>query len=297
MVIHVGIDLYKSKAWIFDSVTTTIMNEVSIDPIREGDIYKVDEMFQKLKTEIEAELGNVCICLESVEQYSNEIRKKFIESGKEWGFKNVELIDEWTAVFLNGLSQTPYRPKEGDVMWVFCGGCQIWKKIDQKVKFIGWGLGDVTYEKDLERISKGGKTPNLIITNFQDYEGVLYPNCQTYSKITTDYGLGCVVKARITAEDPLVAAFDVNPLLGRSIYVKIGIIEIMSFKSLTSVPLEKSEDYENINTESKQLKIFDSHQRKTLELSNFKRLTISTKVDVNGIWSVDVIIPTVITLN
>uniref|UniRef100_A0A914Z816 Uncharacterized protein n=1 Tax=Panagrolaimus superbus TaxID=310955 RepID=A0A914Z816_9BILA len=110
MSFYVGVDPYDGNLSYCNNSGTNPIN-VKINSVRYYEIQKINSMFDEIKLYTNGNLGYVCICLDKY--YSNEIRKKFIEIGTNFGFKNVEIINWETAIYLDAMSQIKYKPLNG----------------------------------------------------------------------------------------------------------------------------------------------------------------------------------------
>uniref|UniRef100_A0A914PU84 Uncharacterized protein n=1 Tax=Panagrolaimus davidi TaxID=227884 RepID=A0A914PU84_9BILA len=114
MTVHFGIYPIEGHCSYFEESKRRSI-DLKTRPVNLNGIKKVALMFEEIKSEINGKLGYACICLDgNYGNYGNEIMKKFIECGLKSGFKNVEIINFKTAFYLNAMSQTNYKPLNGN---------------------------------------------------------------------------------------------------------------------------------------------------------------------------------------
>uniref|UniRef100_A0AC35F286 Uncharacterized protein n=1 Tax=Panagrolaimus sp. PS1159 TaxID=55785 RepID=A0AC35F286_9BILA len=92
------------------------MVDIKINNVSVNQTKKVALMFEEIKSKTSGKFGYACICLSK--SYGNEIRKRFMEFGFNSGFKNIEINNRETAIYLDAMSQINYKPLNGNVIWI-----------------------------------------------------------------------------------------------------------------------------------------------------------------------------------
>uniref|UniRef100_A0AC34F3B1 Heat shock protein 70 n=1 Tax=Panagrolaimus sp. ES5 TaxID=591445 RepID=A0AC34F3B1_9BILA len=213
MAFHVGIYPSFGNVATYDTVTESV-KYTNVIEVYQNETDKVKHMFKEITSKNSSKFESVCICLEA--DYGNEIRKKFIDTAKIFGFKNVEIIDWRTAVYLNAISQSNYKLKNYDIIWIFTGySYHVWQYKNQKVKHIFSPKECQTKIDDFGIIktkSKLNKDPNLLLfkeeIEFDKTEFVQsFPKSECFIFKQESYAEGALVKARIMAKNDFIAEF------------------------------------------------------------------------------------------
>uniref|UniRef100_A0A914QHF5 Uncharacterized protein n=1 Tax=Panagrolaimus davidi TaxID=227884 RepID=A0A914QHF5_9BILA len=160
MVFHVGIAPLCGEMAVFN--TTNLRTKIyDFREVGKNNVELIEGMYKRIKSIAKGELGYAGICLGS--SYGNEIRQKFIKHGLECGFKNIEIIDWETQMYLNAISQSGYQPKNGDTICVLNGKlCHFWEKSNEKSEYRGSANGIFNDKTEIDKMDFI-KDPNVII--------------------------------------------------------------------------------------------------------------------------------------
>uniref|UniRef100_A0A914PTC0 Uncharacterized protein n=1 Tax=Panagrolaimus davidi TaxID=227884 RepID=A0A914PTC0_9BILA len=299
--VNIGIYPNKGEMAVYDSIEQKLINSTLLK-VTSNDLNKVKPLFEKIAS-LHRNLGCACICLEA--NYGNKIRQNFIETAldKNCGFKSVEIIDWKTAVYLNAISQSNYKLKNNDIIWIFTGySYHIWQYKSQKVKHIFSPKGYYPKMDDFENIkvkSKLNKDPNLVLfkKDIEFDEKLLiekFKNCQCIPFKQESYAEGACVKAQIMAKSSSLLNFDVDPIFDQWITVKIEKTQIFYLKNFETLPFKKSIVIKKDVTE-KNLKVI-SHGINDINpeieiqaLPYCEVISVSISFDINGIYSVGIL--------
>ena len=195
----------------------------------------------ELKTTLNGDLGYLCIYLDW--DYGNEIRKEFIEAGKEIGFAKSQIIDFNTQLYLSLISEAPQF--SGNVIWVISdGNCYSWKKKGQKAKLLHQFRYPLKSKKiNLTKMKKLFiSNPNLII--LEDVYKInekkvskMFPACRVFifhkSERKKDAAL---LKARIMSSDAAVRGWDVETQIRYPLNVEINGKLVFTFDQFQILP-------------------------------------------------------------
>uniref|UniRef100_A0A914PVV8 Uncharacterized protein n=1 Tax=Panagrolaimus davidi TaxID=227884 RepID=A0A914PVV8_9BILA len=242
MTVHVGIYPGGGELSYYDDVAKCTVYSNIENLITPNGIEKVSLMFEEIKSKIRGkQLGFACICLNK--EYGNEIRKKFIEEGIKCGFKNVEIINWQTTLYLEAMSQIKYKPLNGNIIWLeygrfFLRSFHIWQINDQKAEFIDERLGEISKEA----VSKTNEKPDVVFSSDEKTKEFILkisPDCQFFVYYSREYysSRGSLLKARITAGDPELVHLNIRNFLIKEIALKLGSKEIISFKTGHELPI------------------------------------------------------------
>uniref|UniRef100_A0AC34EZX5 Heat shock protein 70 n=1 Tax=Panagrolaimus sp. ES5 TaxID=591445 RepID=A0AC34EZX5_9BILA len=243
MSIHAGVYPREGKVSYYNDI---LKSETDLEIIKVGpaDIDKVDLLFNEIVLwEYDRKVGSICICLDTF--YGNEIRKAFIEEGLNCGFKNVEILNNETVLYLYVVSNSNYRPSNGDVILIIWGDTHyVWTIKWQNAKFIDQWNGDRFERSDLKNILKNSnldKGPEIVFHQ-NEIDKEIYRielDCQFCIYNYDEYSLskGCLAGARKSAGDPTFAHINATNFLSNSITLKIGYNEISHFQAHDELPI------------------------------------------------------------
>jgi hypothetical protein len=289
MVFHVGIAPLSGEMALFNSANS----RTKLSDFREvgkNNIDEIEGMYKRIKATAGkgVDLGNAGICIGK--SYGNEIRQLFIKYGLECGFTKVEIIDWETTLYLKSISQTEYKPKNGDTICIINGNqCHFWHKSASKVQYQGVANGVFS-----EVASKGEKEPNIIL--FENDEATdeatvaaVFPTCQVFPYEQKSDAFGALIKAKLMAGDSEVEDFDFAPTLDRNLTVKVGDRKIMAFETRQSLPLKET-ILLKLDESEKILSIasgyFDDRITDDVILPVDKEFPLTVTIDTNGIISI-----------
>uniref|UniRef100_A0A914QZL8 Uncharacterized protein n=1 Tax=Panagrolaimus davidi TaxID=227884 RepID=A0A914QZL8_9BILA len=214
MTTHVGMSLGGMLGYLsYYKAAEESSGDSEINGVQPHASAKVNSIFKEVISKINGKVGYVCIYLNK--NYGNEIRKKFVEEGLKIGFKNVEIINFLTILYLIPMSKVNYKPLNGNVIWIKYSSIYlphniyVWQINGTKAKFIGEWKADVSKLSDLENVmneSKLNKGPDVVLSaNNIDRANIskISPDCQffTFNFAESRYSKECLLKARITAGD------------------------------------------------------------------------------------------------
>uniref|UniRef100_A0AC35GH92 Heat shock protein 70 n=1 Tax=Panagrolaimus sp. PS1159 TaxID=55785 RepID=A0AC35GH92_9BILA len=112
MTVHVGMFPYEGTASYNNDIKKETL-DLQICKVEPHEIKKISLMFEEIKSKInDKQFGCACICID--EFCGNTYRKRLIEEAFKYGFKNVEIINRETAIYLNAMSQIKYKPLNGN---------------------------------------------------------------------------------------------------------------------------------------------------------------------------------------
>jgi hypothetical protein len=296
MVYHVGIYPYKGMVSTFNTETTEEKSFSIYDTLKAVTIDEVDEMYDKILSEINGgKLGCIAINMENFhsEYYDNEVRRKFINSGKEHGCEKIEIIDYYTHLYSDRIFQSKATVKEGDVVWMFDSDMMyIWQIFQGKAKFIMEYMWYSTFSyrrlEKIRQISKVDKDPDLILfyNNVSFTKGIarkIFPKCRLSPFKAA--GFAPLTRARIASEEPALINYNAATVLEQNINVKIGDKEILAVERLQTLPFSKTLAVSNPENES-EIKIILEHHTYTEKLPAAEKFGIQASIDSNSIISV-----------
>uniref|UniRef100_A0AC34F434 Heat shock protein 70 n=1 Tax=Panagrolaimus sp. ES5 TaxID=591445 RepID=A0AC34F434_9BILA len=257
---------------------------------------KNDLIFEEIKAKINGELG--CVCIYLFNSYSNVIRKKFVEEGLNFGFKNIEIINWETAVYLNVLSQTIYKPLNGNVIWIHCDkSIFVWKVNEQKSKFIGqWNKGDIFKLEDLQKImdeSKLKQGPDVLLYYNSDYIDKeifkkIFTSVQFYSynyDIRYFASNSSLLRARITSGDLDLIHLDTENFLTKKSALRIKGKNVVSFEKGQKLPIVYSKTTKKESVDDA-LEIQFNYHKELIQFPDYDNLKIDFHVNLNEIYTV-----------
>uniref|UniRef100_A0AC34F9C6 Heat shock protein 70 n=1 Tax=Panagrolaimus sp. ES5 TaxID=591445 RepID=A0AC34F9C6_9BILA len=301
MVYHVGIYPRQGKIEIYDSFDKSVIT------FEEGNVMpfcshtEITNIFERILSHIDGNMGCLCICLGN--GYNNDIRVHFIQSAKKIGFYKVEIIDERMADYLMAVSQTSYKPKNDDVIWIFNDdGCHIWKKEEDKAVYVASTEAKFVSERILQEIvdvSRLNKFPDAVFVHRKvyypkKYENAIYdtfPTCQFFTFLLEDYDKTALKKAKIMAGYSDHIAYDAKTIFEGNFYVRTDVKDILSVKWQNTLPLT---EFAKLDFRESEKSLFVCYNEETVEpfeplnkhcLPNFKESLLSVTIDTNGIYS------------
>uniref|UniRef100_A0A914RDJ3 Uncharacterized protein n=1 Tax=Panagrolaimus davidi TaxID=227884 RepID=A0A914RDJ3_9BILA len=175
------------------------------------------------------------------------MRKTLIEEGLKCGFKNVEIIAEETAVYLQAMSQISYKPLNGNIIWIDDRRYYyVWQICDQKAKFIREWDAESYKLADLEKIvneSKTDKAPDIFLcrngNDRIDKKHIFSPACRifVYNYELVSLSQPSLLKALITAGDSKLAHLNVQNCLQDYYWLNFGNEELIKFKPGRELPI------------------------------------------------------------
>uniref|UniRef100_A0AC34F713 Heat shock protein 70 n=1 Tax=Panagrolaimus sp. ES5 TaxID=591445 RepID=A0AC34F713_9BILA len=204
-------------------------------------------MFEEIKSKIKNGKEFGCLCIVLNQGYGNEIRKKFIQDGLKFGFKNVEISNPTVTRYLNVMSQvTPtYKPINGNVIWIYwAGDIFVWKITNEKkAKFIGQWMLSTEMNKLLKIVDETNlnKGPDIVFyrgrIDKEKMRKIFY--CKFFLYDNDDYSRadGSLLKARLSSGDPNLIYLETEYCLTEKIILKIGDKEVASFQTGQKLPI------------------------------------------------------------
>uniref|UniRef100_A0A914ZCC6 Uncharacterized protein n=1 Tax=Panagrolaimus superbus TaxID=310955 RepID=A0A914ZCC6_9BILA len=177
--------------------------------------------------------GCLCICLGN--RYDSEIRKKFIDVGKAFGFTKVGITDWLSADYTDLVSATDLFGRVEALkgyIWIFCGKtCRVWRKDSDKARFVK----EMKYEDTVESLEKiknsHSKSPDLILYGdklkpyYERVKDIFGRDIVTvYSELNQENGV--LIKARIMGKDKEMKKYSTENLLEQFAELKIGGVPI-----------------------------------------------------------------------
>uniref|UniRef100_A0A914ZE41 Uncharacterized protein n=1 Tax=Panagrolaimus superbus TaxID=310955 RepID=A0A914ZE41_9BILA len=278
MVFHVGVSHY--TLFVYDDIKKEATNFV-LKAFAE-DLSTIDLMYEEIKSKAIGELG--CACF-SMFPASNDFRKKLVQAGLDFGFKKVQILDYRSELYIRAIFQSKYKPKNGDVIWIFQGDqCHVWKKENNTAKYYYGGIfQDFIDEKDLEKFkidTKLNELPDIILSNIKFEDGYLEnfaPHAQNFSYSNQIINSSAVsIKTQIMAGVSDVLDLDANAVVDY-FFLKIGNKnDVLMGKNLpfTQSMRSKLEEGENI------LEIKFSNHTENIELPTCIDFFITLKLRV-----------------
>uniref|UniRef100_A0A914QCX7 Hypoxia up-regulated protein 1 n=1 Tax=Panagrolaimus davidi TaxID=227884 RepID=A0A914QCX7_9BILA len=112
MVLHVGIDAHSGNIATYNNITKETKNlniEYWLLEIQWYTIYPIIEIYEKIKNEVGGDFGYACVVIKDNEH--DDIRKRFIKKGEEYGFKKVLIINSFTEMYLDYFITLKEKPK------------------------------------------------------------------------------------------------------------------------------------------------------------------------------------------
>lgn len=210
----------------------------------------IDRMFNEILSKIMGELGCVCIYAYI---YTNEMRKKLIQSSEKCGFQKVGISDYCTLLYAYCLSKSEYIPKDGDIIWIFDRTrLLVWQKTKEQAIFVEYKKLPIISKENIENLRqelKEKKDPSLIICDekkiydFKDAVLDIFPgtNTKIHRLEWKDFSLSAlVIKARIMAGDPEVIKFDAKLIVSKNTFLKLGDNTIIRIYEGESLPVKRS---------------------------------------------------------
>uniref|UniRef100_A0A914PUS3 Uncharacterized protein n=1 Tax=Panagrolaimus davidi TaxID=227884 RepID=A0A914PUS3_9BILA len=224
----------------------------------------VEPVFQKLISRLDGQkLGCVAILMETFyrEYYENNCRQKFLECAKLHGCEKVEIIDFYSMLYGNFLSQAKIVPKNGDVIWIFRDDVSfIWQKINGKGKFVGDFLWYNEFSAKMlddmrHSSSQIDKDPDIILyLEMREFNEKIvkdvFPNSLVISCRSEDVFIGTLKKARIMSGEADLVGMEAETVLEQDITVKMGDKVIMVIKGLQSLPITQRAEINRTENET-----------------------------------------------
>lgn len=138
-----------------------------------------------------------------------------IETAKKFGFLKIQIIDKFTALYLNAISQSSNELKNNEVIWIYTGSSLfIWQKTFRKAKLIkhlqNFKFSSEDNLKSINEIYGIKKGPSLILTLKQ----CIVDKASSLPCKMVEFNLslveGALIKARILAQERKLLQFDAN---------------------------------------------------------------------------------------
>uniref|UniRef100_A0AC35GBT0 Uncharacterized protein n=1 Tax=Panagrolaimus sp. PS1159 TaxID=55785 RepID=A0AC35GBT0_9BILA len=283
MAIHVGINPQYGKLSFYDEYKKKTV-DLHINPVLYDDVENVVLMFDEIKLQINGKLGCVCIFLNK--HYGNKIRKKFIESGYDFEFRNVEIISFETAVYMSAMSQTNYKPANGNTIWILLAfSVYVWKIEDQKAEFLGkWFAENHSIMKRKPLFIKDANVMLYFNENDESYLRKTF-ECLLFSCTFTpnSYSAGSLLKARIAAGDRELFHLDTKSFLSIQITLNIGYNKVTSFGFCQKLPITYAKEitrkfYYDV------LQITSSDGTVSAKLPDNHKFNLTFEIDTNEVY-------------
>uniref|UniRef100_A0A914PSB6 Uncharacterized protein n=1 Tax=Panagrolaimus davidi TaxID=227884 RepID=A0A914PSB6_9BILA len=202
------------------------------------------------------ELGTVCVFLGHNDfEYGNGIRKKFVSSGLASGFKNVEIIDLFVAIFYDALRQSKFHPVVNSVVWIHnYGSWYLWKKMSagqsELIHYENRGstwIDDELIQK-FEKIS--GKKPDIVVFGHPVRDYLVSYFSSKYDTFIFEnfyFAKGALFYAKIMADKSKYLDYAAKIRLGHDVKLVVGMKEVLHFQRHENVPLDKVLKLKNAN--------------------------------------------------
>uniref|UniRef100_A0AC34FJ54 Uncharacterized protein n=1 Tax=Panagrolaimus sp. ES5 TaxID=591445 RepID=A0AC34FJ54_9BILA len=216
MVVHVGINFVAGEGLAYD---TTQNNkepfEINFDKkmlaclmdTENLNLNEIQSMFDIAKSQINSQLGCLCICL--AQNFNNFLSIFIKEIGFKNGWEKVQVINVNTAKYYMAISQSDIIPKNNDIIWILDGSwCLVWHIVDGNIRLVNDFKGNLSSTEEVRKTIKRSKVKK--IPDFVFYEKSKtqdFPKYLTlYSKMVPFENLsltkGTLFKAQKMARNP-----------------------------------------------------------------------------------------------